>query len=305
NENDTWVHFQCGPLGAGHGHADKQHVSLLSRGENVLTDAGRYSYVFGPDRVQFKELRAHNTIMADGHDLYVCKDSWEVSRLTRAVNLRFYSDNKYAYTEGGHLGYLGLPDGIFINRRVIFLKPDIIILADEFYSSGSHDYNQFFHFSNEGKLNQNSLSSWTYSGESVSAQIQFISQNIESSAFDSRISYHYNSFEPSNAVETKFSIQGCGCAYTVIGLSDANAKFDLDVNKLEVKSNFKDITFTDKQIEALEVKLGSQHYVVVVAHEEYASPTDTFLAGNCYGFGNAVVFDRSENEFETGTVLIW
>ena len=79
----------------------------------------------------------------------------------------------------------------------------------------------------------------------------------------------------------------------------------LVVEKPEVRSSFKNIRFSDKQVEALNIRLGEQRFTVVVAHEEYASPTDTFSVGDCVGFGSTVVFDRAAGEKEAGTVLVW
>jgi hypothetical protein len=304
-EKDAWVHFQCGPLGAGHGHADKLHLDISSRGEDILTDAGRYSYVAGPKRIGFKELRAHNTIMVDGQDLYVCKDSWECDRLTRAVNNRFYSDERYGYAEGGHLGYMDLPKGVYLNRRVILIKPDIVVLADEFYSSGAHFYNQFFHFAECGELMKVDAARWHYARGNASARICFMGEGSTAKAVDTKISRHYNVKTQAKGIVTSFAAEGSGCVFTVISLGDIKDARDLSVKKLAVRSTFKDVLFSDNQIEALDIRLGDLHYTVVVAHMEYASPTDTFHAGGCIGFGNAVVFDRREGETETGTVLVW
>jgi hypothetical protein len=305
-EKDTWVHFQCGLLGAGHGHADKLHVDITTRGEDILSDAGRYTYVFGKDRIAFKEMRAHNTVMVDGEDLYVCKDSWLYEKLSRAVNHRFYADERYAYTEGGHIGYMNLPSGgVFLNRRVILLGSDLVVLADEYYSSGAHRYNQFFHFAENAVLEQKGDALWHYLRGEANARLQFIRTGLSSKAVDSEISRHYNEKTPASCIETSFDSKGSGCAFTVIALGDKADDRAFSVEKLEVRSNFKDIVFTDKQIEALDIRLGAEHYTLAIAHEEYAAPTDTFLASGCVGFGSAVVFDRSAGETETGTVLAW
>ena len=302
---DTWVHFHCGPLGAGHGHADKLHLDISSCGEDILTDAGRYTYVWGAERIAFKELRAHNTIMVDGHELYVCKDSWECDRLTRAVNNRFYSDEKYGYAEGGHLGYMDLPKGVFLNRRVIFIKPDIVVLADEFYSSGAHQYNQFFNFAEGGILKNEDDVRWCYERGNASARILFIGNGLTARAIDTKVSRHYNAFTQSNGIETKFDSDASGCVYTVFALGDTGDARSFTADKLEVRSNFKNIVFSDKQIEALDIRLGDLHYTIAIAHTEYASPTDTFNTEGCTGFGSAVVFNRKEAETQTGTVLAW
>lgn len=303
-DDATFLHFQCGPLGAGHGHADKLHIDLFSRDEDVLIDSGRYTYVFSEGRTSFKELRAHNTIMVDGKDLYICKDSWECEKLTRAVNHIFYSDESYGYAEGGHLGYISADSGVFVNRRVIFLKPDILVITDEFYANKEHSYNQFFHFNNYGTLiRENDY--YIYKSEKVRAEIKMMSNDLISRTKPFKLSRNYNKSENSEMVETTFTAEGFTSAFTVISLSNPESTDKINIQKIPVTSNFKGITFRDSQIEALNIRVGEKFFTLVIAHEEFASPTDTFLADGCVGFGNAVVFDRTANETEIGTVLTW
>ncbi len=298
--DDTFVHFHCGPLGAGHGHADKLHVDLFSRGEDILIDAGRHSYVFGEGRVPYKELDAHNTIRVNRRDIYVCKDSWACHDLSRPVNQKYYSDERYGYAEGGHLAYMK-PEGVFVNRRVIYLKPDILVIADEFYGVDVYPANQFFHFNNAGRLWVEG-SRYTYQSSRVRAELLLIAPELDSEVLETRISRHYNHHEKNQTVMS--SLAGTS-AYTVIALSDPDSKIALAVEKVSVRSNFKGIVFDDSQIEALNIRHGDRHYTLVIAHEEYASPTDTFFADGCTGFGSAVVFDRKKGENEIGTVLLW
>ena len=298
---DTWVRFHCGLLGAGHGHADQLHFDLSAYGEDILTDSGRFTYVYGPSRREFKDPSAHNTVIVDNEDFYVTKDSWECSRLCRAVNRTHYSDARYGYAEGGHLGYY--KKGVFVNRRLIFLKPDILIVADEFYAGGAHTYRQFFHFGERGKVSEaGGVVRWE--GESASAQIQFISASPLSAALrPGRISRHYNQAADNIVLETNIQGNAFTSVFTVISVSKEKEEPQATIEKLPVYSNFKGIQFTDKQIEALRICKGGRKWVAAVAHEEYASPTDTFQSGGCTGFGGVVVFDESAHETEIGTVL--
>jgi len=298
----TFVHFHCGTLGAGHGHADKLHFDVFSRGQDVLVDAGRFTYVFGLDRVRYKEVRAHNSIMADGKDFYICKDSWQCGGLTRGINQKFYSDGRYGYAEGGHLAYIG--EGLYVNRRLIYLKPDIIILADELYASGQHSYNQFFHFNSAGKPDGGG-NRYTYRSRRVTAEILMLTKELTSSISQSWLSRQYGIEETGSKLTTIFGGEGFTGAFTVIALSDPREERELKAEKLSVRSTFKGLTFTDSQIEAIDITFGESRFTVVVAHEEFASPTDTFETGGCTGFGSCVVFNRAAGETEIGTVLLW
>ena len=58
-----YLHFRNGCLGGGHGHNDKLHLDVVSEGEDVLVDAGRYQYTYHEEnRIWLKSAYAHNTI---------------------------------------------------------------------------------------------------------------------------------------------------------------------------------------------------------------------------------------------------
>ncbi|WP_069998964.1 alginate lyase family protein [Cellulosilyticum sp. I15G10I2] len=304
SENAYFMHFHCGTLGAGHGHSDKLHIDLFANGEDILIDAGRYTYVDKPERYLFKDPAAHNTITVDGLDFTVCKDPWECSKLAQAANQRHYFDKAYDYAEGGHLGYMSLVGGgVFVNRKIIYIKPDIYVLVDEFYASTEHKYQQYFHFNNAGTVSckENVI----YTSEKNRAELVFATPGIEKQLRASQVSRHYNHYEENLALVTQIEGKGFKSVISVIGISNPLVPEEIQVEKLEVKSNFKHITFADDVIEAVTIHKGDQAYTVVVAHQEYASPTDTFYADGCIGFGQVVVFDRTQGEERIGTVLKW
>ncbi len=298
---DAWVRFHCGLLGAGHGHADQLHLDVTAFGEDVLTDSGRYTYVFGPSRREFKDLSGHNTVAVDGLPLYQCRDSWECKGLSRAVNRVFYSDDRYGYVEGGHLGWY--EHGVFVNRRVVFLKPDIVVAVDEFYAGQPHAYRQFFHWGETGKaVPEEDGVRWE--GRSAAARLRLVSAApVVASLKRGRVARHYNRAEENDVLETTVQGQGFVSVWSVLALDRAGMEEPLSVEKLPVDSNFKGIRFEDREIEAIRVRKGARSWVVVVSHMEYASPTDTFNAGGCCGFGGVEVFDETAGEGEAGTVL--
>ncbi|MDR1766316.1 MAG: heparinase II/III family protein [Lachnospiraceae bacterium] len=271
------LHFHCGTLGAGHGHSDLLHVDLVLGGEDVLTDGGRFTYVAGPDRYEFKNPDCHNTVTVDGEFFTVCKDSWECSKLSQPVKQgcvlshgRVFGTGlpqggapssgapggvqqdtsaksagadgvgahgsggggRYEFVQGGHLGYFtkGEDDtqilpGVFVNRKIIHIKPDIYILCDEMYATGRHTYRHYFNFCEDGRIvcgegPQGPHEAWgmpdekcpkggglpktaeagddsygkclTYMGKSVSADFVFIGEGLTVTRDKGRISRHYN-----------------------------------------------------------------------------------------------------------------
>ena len=303
--DDVFLHFHCGTMGAGHGHADQLHVDLFSRGEDILLDAGRYTYVDGPERRELKSPCAHNTCTVNGKDFTVYRDSWSCSKLCRPVNRVFRTAGPYGYAEGGHVGYCDEEGGgVYVNRRVIYIKPDLAVLADEFYGSGPFTCQQYFHFNNRGFVS-GSGRRYFYESDKNTAELCLLGGELDSSLIRTRRSPHYNHLEQNTALKTNVAARGFVCVFTVVSLSPAGSREHLEAKKLPVYSNFHKTQFDDSAIEALELSKGDKSYVVAVAHREYASPTDTFLAGDCTGFGNVAVFDRSKGENLLGTVLLW
>jgi len=64
--NADWMTFDIGPLGSGHVHYDKLHLSVTIGGRDILVDSGRYTYVRGPWRDYFTGSESHNVILVDG-----------------------------------------------------------------------------------------------------------------------------------------------------------------------------------------------------------------------------------------------
>ncbi|WP_051993170.1 hypothetical protein [Clostridium sartagoforme] len=122
---------------------------------------------------------------------------------------------------------------------------------------------------------------------------------------ETRYSKHYNEYEMKETLVTEVSADGFASIITVISTNSKENYEKAKVQKLKVKSNFKGIIFEDKLIEAINIEKGQKKYTVVVAHQDYASPTDSFNADGCIGFGQVVVFNRSKNEERIGKVLVY
>lgn len=151
-ENGNLLHFHCGDTGGGHGHGDKLHVDLVLNGEDILVDAGRGTYVDGALRYELKEPGAHNIVLVDQKPFSECETSWIYKNLCSCMKQQYFEGRMGGFVEGSHLGYL--ENGVLVNRQVIWIKPDIFILADHFYGKGRHSYESLFHFNSKGALSE-------------------------------------------------------------------------------------------------------------------------------------------------------
>ena len=85
----------------------------------------------------------------------VCKDSWGVLEAFPAGQREFPVQSWRNLHRRGRLGYMDLPGGVYVNRKVVCIKPDLYVLADEMYTGDRHTYQQYFHFNNHGTVTQN------------------------------------------------------------------------------------------------------------------------------------------------------
>ncbi|MDR2183772.1 MAG: heparinase II/III family protein [Clostridiales bacterium] len=302
--NAAFVHFHCGTLGAGHGHADKLHIDLFYGGEDILIDPGRYTYVPKESRYWYKMPWAHNTVTVDGTDLYACMDSWECKNLSRPVGQKFAERDGYVYMEGAHLGYM--EQGVYAGRRLIHIKPDILLLCDTFYVSDDKNriYRQYFQWNNKGKV-MGEGNNWKYFSDKNQARLILKSEHpIKTGLLPGKISRHYNMEEETVRLETQVAAKGFASVFSVIALDGAGDDTPFAVTKEIVRSNFKGIVFDSATIEAVTISKGDMQHTVVIAHKEFASPTDTFTANGCVGFGNVLVFDKTKPD-NPGTVLLY
>ncbi|HEY6807271.1 MAG TPA: heparinase II/III family protein [Gemmatimonadales bacterium] len=64
-QEDRYASLECGPVGGGHGHPDRLHLTVHANGVHWLPDSGTGSYVT-PDLFWYRSTLAHNAPRLDG-----------------------------------------------------------------------------------------------------------------------------------------------------------------------------------------------------------------------------------------------
>lgn len=301
-ETENLLHFHCGTIGAGHGHSDKLHIDLVAHGEDILMDGGRFTYVYGEKRREYKDPTMHNTITVDGTLFTICKDSWECSKLSQPVNQKFVSKGKYELVQGGHLGYMD--HAVFINRKIVYIRPDIYIIMDECYGSGEHSYTSYFHFNNEGTVTLSERNTVYYQGKAVAAKFFFLSNDVNLEKTATHIARKYNHEENNDTITASWTAEDFTSNVTVIVTGDEQRISNIQCEKIPVRSCLKQIEYPNNMAEAIKVCTETEEYVIIICHQEVNSPTDLVEADGCLGFGNVIVFDKAEMT-NVGHVLLY
>lgn len=258
--DDNYMYFHCGTLGSGHGHADLLHVSIYANEEDYLIDPGRYTYIESDEiREYLKSCSAHNTTTVDNTDFTVIDGSWGYKKVATPIKHPFITNDNFDYCEGSHLGYID--KGIFTNRKVIYIKPSIWILVDEFYGEGEHEYKQFFHFANDIYLDDKKTICKGKNGSLILYHLNNLERKIEKTP----ISYHYNMLEKQDTLITNYKNTGFTSIATVILAN--NCENDVLIEKIEVK-NCNGRLLEDLEAEAIKISAKDKVYIVLICHNE-------------------------------------
>lgn len=263
DEESAYVHFKCGNLGGGHGHVDLLHVDVAYLGEDILKDQGRYTYTNTKERFSLKEAKAHNTTLVDDKPFTEIIDTWAYGKVATHVQRAFKSHELYDYVEGGHLGYMDLENPVFTNRKVLFIKPNIVVLVDEFITKGAHTYKQYFHFG-EGQLELGETTVFT--GKRAKATLYNL-ETLEKEKVLMPSSKTYNQIENlETLVTTKESI-GNTSLITVMVLEDQTSPITHQLTRVPIYMVGK-VLEDDASAQAFKLSIGEEAYTVVVKHDE-------------------------------------
>lgn len=92
---------------------------------------------------------------------------------------------------------MDLPGGVYVNRKVVYIKPDLYILVDEMYTGDCHTYQQYFHFNNHGAVTltapgEKKFPCVAYRGKMAEADFYFVSAQVKAELKRGHIARHYN-----------------------------------------------------------------------------------------------------------------
>ncbi len=146
-EQATWMCLKYGAHGGGHGHFDKNHFILYSKGNILFPDAGTHAYGSPLHGGYDKFSLAHNTLVVDE----------ETQQAAKGKSLAFGSIHgvDYSITDAGDIY-----KGVRFVRTALMLSPTNILLVDQVTSEQEHTYDMVFHMTGKWKTGH-SGEAWT------------------------------------------------------------------------------------------------------------------------------------------------
>lgn len=294
-----YLHFHCGFLGSGHGHADLLHVGAGILGEDVLIDPGRYTYVDSPIRAQLKSPAAHNTTRVDGQDFTCYKDSWAYSAAAWPLKGGHCFTPSADAVAGMHLGYLGR--GVVAGRQLVFLKPlGAALICDAFYTADDspHTYEANFHFGPGQCRLEGSRVTWQ------GRRARAVLQNLDGAAcalHRAPYSRQYNLLEEGDALTVQKETAGFASLLHMLWMGEEVPQ-PLAARRIPVSRAAGGQPVPPSVAEAVQLEAGGQSAVVLFCHAELAGGVDQLCAGGYRGWGRVLVFTPDAPE---GLCLAW
>jgi len=137
-----WAFFDVGPLGIGHWHHDKLHLSVAAFGRDLLVDSGRYTYKGGAFRGHFVGSASHNVILIDGK-----------GQKTGARAVSKAMSGNYAVTPGFDFargtfdeGFRNLDGSATHTRAVLYVRGKYVVVVDRIATDRPRTVQPLWHF---------------------------------------------------------------------------------------------------------------------------------------------------------------
>lgn len=289
--SSTFVHFKCGRIGSGHGHADLLHIDLFGGGEDILIDPGRYTYENNIERLSLKSQFLHNTICVDNLQSTVCKNTWEYAKIAEYIPCSFRFSKKVDFIQGTNLGYLHTASGgVLIKRNIVFLKPKTLIVIDQLYSDGTHTYTQFWNINPSLNIEKTgSANTLLFKGFLTTCLMQTLEENVKTQISETIYSPSYGTLTKGKVVTVSLNAHGFSSLCTVFEILDPPHLIDQIDFYRTTAYNFKNIELTKEQATAFCLIANGKKYSILFRHKDDYYTTLTSI-------------DKFK---EYGSVLIW
>lgn len=133
DRNALWLCMDGGPFGFGHQHEDKLSVILTAFGRPLLVEGGTYTYDASDWRRYVLSSRAHNVVLVDGLEQNRRKSPSETFVVKKPLPHVWESNATFDHAAAVYEEGWGPKAQRLVRqtRHVFYLKPDLIIIADE------------------------------------------------------------------------------------------------------------------------------------------------------------------------------
>lgn len=275
---DDEVRFHCGFYGSGHGHFDQLHFDLWHKGDEVISDCGRGTYVDGPDRRALKGTKGHNTVMVDGEEMAVMLDSWGVADYADPFYCIGDVSGRFKWVEGAHKGYL--KKGVLPTRLILALDDKYLIVFDYVSSTTPVKLESFLHIGSGWSVENDSDDMLTLSKDGDEISLAYFDADGQTSISTWPVSERYNEYTDCPMITRTTTCDGRVINAAVFALKDTS----FVVRRADVVKPLSGTVLDEGDAMGLVIDDGTDSYTVAYAPHEI--PTGGLLlsceGADCY-----------------------
>ena len=298
DKDSFWLYYVNGPQGGGHGHSDKLHVGLWMDGDEILTDPGRYTYTDTQPRYDLKNAISHNVPMVNREEYAPAVESWSCAALPVSTPNRIVRKDDYLLIEGAHTGYASL--GVTVNRRILVLGEDAVLICDDFIGMKPNSVTQRFHFGEQIQLEAKETCVLGKGEFSRFCMYSYADGNPASVQMEkSLFSRHYNQLSECPAAD--LTVEGATSLTTILVRT---TKQQVTVASVPVENHSYPHTLTNREAEGYVITVGDHRYGVVLLHQDVGNNADLNGFEGVFGLGRTMACDLNQNP-KFMTVLQW
>ncbi len=138
----TWISFVCGYGTTTHKHYDDLSFTLFYKGKDIFVDSGKYGYGKSKLRSYVVSPSAHNTLCLKDKRYVLDKTNDDFKKIYTSS---FLTNDKVDIVKGINKGY----EGVTLERTLIFIKPEILIVVDKYNNDSTNTISQLFNLAPE------------------------------------------------------------------------------------------------------------------------------------------------------------
>ena len=235
----------------------------------------------GDLRRTLKGPAAHNTLRLDGVDFTAYRGTWEWGPIAQPLPVRARFAPQADCLAGGHLGYLA--QGAAVERRLVFLKPGLLVGADIVRAPDGrpHRAEQFFHFG-PGVLTAGADAAF-WQGARTCAQLRWLSGQ-QAACFAAPFARVYNHLDEAPALRLEAPAAGVTALLWVLSLGGP-----CEAERLPVCTGAGQPLPPDAA-GAVRIRRDGQAYTVCFSWQAGSHDAGLLCAGGCTGHGETLVF---------------
>nr|MBP8790638.1 heparinase II/III family protein [Breznakibacter sp.] len=247
-------------------------------------------------RKLLKNSESHNGLAVDGQPNSIYNNTWGNSFNAKGMDVFTKFAQGYGYAQCTNNCYQRLTDPVNMTRRVLYLKPGLWLVFDNFVGRGDRRYSQFFGFADKQVEARQQRVQTTYGKNDLVVEAI---KPVEISLTESVWSPEYNLLKENVRAEFSVSTSGSHSLITALYFPEHGS---INIKQIPVYDRA-DIKLADTVAEAVEVVCNGKEYVVLVVNNPQGPVTPFYKVKGFVVTGEVVLLEKQGGGYVQHVIL--